>query len=158
MSLHATIPMKNIGPIKIKGPVLQEEIMVPLATYETPLWPSTHRGALISKMTDGILVTVIHDKMTRSIVMEGPDAVYLANVAASLKGLKDELQAVVLTTSRFATLEDWHTQIVGNLLFIRFELSTGDAAGHNMVTKASEALQEWILKSLLKINLRIYIR
>jgi hydroxymethylglutaryl-CoA reductase (NADPH) len=55
------------------------------------------------------------------------------------------LQEVVATTSRFARLKDLHTQVVGNLLYLRFELSTGDASGHNMVTKAADALMKWLL-------------
>ena len=41
----ATIPMRLIGPLKLIGPEVEAEVMVPLATFETPLWPSTHRGA-----------------------------------------------------------------------------------------------------------------
>ncbi|UUT36675.1 hypothetical protein [Microbacterium elymi] len=38
--------------------------------------------------------------------------------------------------------------MVGNLLFVRFELSTGDASGHNMVTLASDRLMEHILSTV----------
>jgi hydroxymethylglutaryl-CoA reductase (NADPH) len=51
----------------------------------------------------------------------------------------------VAGTSRFARLLDLHTQIAGNLLFVRFELSTGDASGHNMVTNAAEKLLDHVL-------------
>lgn len=144
--------MRMVGPVNIVGPVLQEELFVPLATFETPLWPSTTRGAMVSKSAGGIKVVVLEDKMTRSVVAQGPDAEYVANVAAALKGYKEELAAVVRTTSRFACLEDWHIQIVGNLIYIRFEMTTGDAAGHNMTTKAADVLLEWILKHFQKLQ------
>lgn len=48
-------------------------------------------------------------------------------------------------TSRHAKLVDIHDEIVGNLLFVRFALETGDASGHNMVTRAADALMERIL-------------
>jgi hydroxymethylglutaryl-CoA reductase (NADPH) len=38
-----------------------------------------------------------------------------------------------------------HSQIAGNLLFLRLEYTTGDASGHNMVTQAGEALMNHIL-------------
>jgi hydroxymethylglutaryl-CoA reductase (NADPH) len=38
-----------------------------------------------------------------------------------------------------------HRQIVGNLLYLRLEMSTGDASGHNMVTGAAEAVMQWVL-------------
>ena len=44
-ALHFTpMPTKWVGPINITGEVINEAVRVPLATYETPLWPSTDRG------------------------------------------------------------------------------------------------------------------
>lgn len=142
----AAIPMKNVGPIKIKGPVLEAEVTVPLATFESPLWPSVNRGATISRLCGGISVTLVDDCMTRSVLVEAKDAQYAHQVVSALKGLRLELEQVVQSTSRFARLKDWHSQIVGKLLFLRFSISTGDAAGHNMATIAAEALLNWILK------------
>ena len=58
----------------------------------------------------------------------------------------EEMNAVVRARSRFARLIDLHKQIVGNMLYIRLEFTTGDASGHNMVTLAAEKLQSWILR------------
>lgn len=149
---HAAVPMRTVGPIKITGPVLQEEIMVPLATFETPLWPSCNRGALVSRLSGGIKAVVVSDKMTRSVLVEAPDAEYAHSVISALCSYTDELAKVVSNTSRFAILEDWNTQIVGNLIYIRFEMKTGDASGHNMTTKAADALLEWILTRFLKLQ------
>ncbi len=148
----ATIPTKIVGPMKIIGPVLQEEIRVPLATFETPLWPSTNRGAAVSRLTSGIKVVVVDDRMTRSVLVEGPDAEYVSQVVGALKGYRHELSQVVTKTSRFAHLENWHVQLVGNLLYIRFEMTTGDAAGHNMTTKAADALLDWIIERFPKLQ------
>lgn len=150
--LYAEIPMRSLGPVKITGPILDEEVSVPLATFETPLWPSTNRGAIVSKLAGGIKTVIIEESMTRSVVVEGIDTEYVANVAVELKSCQDELKAVVTHTSRFAHLENWHVQIVGNLLYIRFSMSTGDASGHNMVTKAADALLDWILKRFSKLR------
>lgn len=149
---YAAIPMRSIGPMKIIGPVLQEEVSVPLATFETPLWPSTQRGALVSRLSAGIRAVVVDDRMTRSILLEGPDAEYVYKVVLGLKSYKEELEQVVEQTSRFARLQDWHTQIVGNLLYIRFEMTTGDASGHNMTTKAADQLLNWIKQRYPKLE------
>lgn len=144
--------MRFIGPIKIIGPVLNEEVEVPLATYESPLWPSTNRGALVSRKTTGIRSVIIDDRMTRSVLVEASDAEYAYNVVSALKGYKDELTEVVASTSRFAKLEDWHTQIVGKLIYIRFAMTTGDASGHNMTTQAADTLLDWILARFPKLQ------
>ncbi len=142
----ATVPMKNIGPLKIIGPEMDDEVMVPLATYESPLWPSVERGARVARVSGGIRCVVVDERMTRSILLEAPTAVEAVMVADALKARRGEVQEIVSTTSRFAELLDIHTQIVGNLLFVRLEFSTGDASGHNMVTKASDAVMNWTLQ------------
>ncbi len=142
---QASIPMKWIGPIKIVGD-LNADVSVPMATFETPLWPSTNRGAKISRLTDGIAVTLLNEKMTRSVVLEGPNAAYSKQVVDALRGEHQHaLKAVVASTSRFASLDSWHEQMVGKLLYLRFSVQTGDASGHNMTTKAADALINWIL-------------
>ncbi len=145
-SAYAAIPMRTVGPIKISGNVLDEQLCVPLATLEMPLWPSVGRGALLSRLApQGIQVVVVDACMTRSVVFEGPDAKTILQVVQALESHREVLENVVKSTSRFARLRDWHVQIVGNLLYLRFEMQTGDAAGHNMVTKASDALISWFL-------------
>jgi hydroxymethylglutaryl-CoA reductase (NADPH) len=39
-------------------------------------------------------------------------------------------------------------QIAANLLFVRFELTTGDASGHNMVTNAADTLMDHVLATV----------
>ncbi|PID42798.1 MAG: hydroxymethylglutaryl-CoA reductase [Gammaproteobacteria bacterium] len=142
---QALIPMQTVGPIKITGPVLNEEVSVPLATYETPLWPSVGRGAKVSRLAGGIKATVIDDRMTRSILLEADDAEAAMLAMQSVRSRHGELQEVVSKSSRFAKLIDMHSQIVANLLFLRFEFTTGDASGHNMVTSAADELILWVL-------------
>lgn len=139
------IPTKIVGPIKIIGAEVNEEISVPLASFEKPLWPSVNRGALISRLTKGITVTIISDSMTRSVLVEAPDAQYAQQIISELSTLFPELEKTTKTTSSYAKLIACQPQLVGNLLFLRFAFHTGEAAGHNMTTKASEALLNWLL-------------
>ncbi len=140
MNDHITIPMKWIGPVKIIGQEVNTEVKVPLATLETPMWPSTNRGASVSRLTAGIHCVVIDERMTRSIVMEADSVATLSQVVNDLKLHDDELKQAVTGTSRFAKLIGWHYQIIGNQLFLRIEAQTGDASGHNMVTKAADSV------------------
>lgn len=142
---QAPIPMKTVGPISITGTVLNEQVSVPLATYETPLWPSVGRGALVSRLAGGINTTVIDDRMSRSILLEAKDAAAAMNAVNDLSARKAELNEVVAESSRFAKLIDLNSQIVANLIYLRLEFTTGDASGHNMVTNAADRLIPWIL-------------
>ena len=148
MTQTAAIPMRFVGPINITSEYINDCVRVPLATYETPLWPSVSRGAKISRaVTGGINVDIINDVMTRSIVLEAPTAKEAHQFIRTINAQFSILQDIVTTTSRFAMLSNIHSDIVGNLIYLRFSLETGDASGHNMVTKAAEALCHWILKT-----------
>ncbi len=145
----AAVPMQWVGPMRISGDVVAEEISVPLATYETPLWPSVRRGAKVSRHCEqGILATVVDDRMTRSILLEAEDAAAALAAVRQLQAGMAELQAVVSQSSNYARLIDLNTQIAGNLLFVRFEFTTGDASGHNMVTLAADKLIEQVLRTV----------
>jgi hydroxymethylglutaryl-CoA reductase (NADPH) len=143
--LFAAVPMQRVGPVLLAGPEVTGALLLPLATYETPLWPSVARGARVTTLAGGIRAVVVDDRMTRSILVEAPDAAEALRVAEAVVARHAEAQAVAAQTSRFARLLAIHRQIIGNLLYLRFEFSTGDAAGHNMVTAAADRLMDWLL-------------
>ena len=145
---HVTpLPTQWVGPIEITGDVVDERVSVPLATYESPLWPSTARGAGVSRYAGGIRCTVVDERMTRSILMRARNGAEALAAWNALSARQEEIAEIVSSTSRFARLIGLNRQIVGNLLYIRLECATGDASGHNMVTKAADAVLEWVLKT-----------
>ena len=148
----ASIPMQLVGPMKLCGAEVCGEITVPLATYESPLWPSVNRGARLSVQTGGIKTVITDERMTRSILLEASDAEQALAAYTQLESRRQDMNDVVAQTSRFARLRDMHVQFMANLLFIRFEMSTGDAAGHNMVTNAADKLVSWILEQFPELT------
>ena len=151
----AAIPMRTVGPIRINSALAQGDFKVPMATFESPLWPSVGRGAKVSCATEGgIQVTIADDRMARSVVLQAPNAAVAVGVVEDLHVRYAQMEAIITQSSRFAHLIDIHTQIVGNLLYVRFELSTGDAAGHNMVTQAAQYLMNWMLEEYTELNLQ----
>jgi hydroxymethylglutaryl-CoA reductase (NADPH) len=143
--LSTPIPTKRVGPALIHYAGVSEEVLFPLATYETPLWPSTARGARACTVAGGIHVTVTGDCMTRSVYFEAPSAAAAAAAGKVITASREALAAATRETSRFATLLDVHLQQVSRFLYARFSFQTGDASGHNMATKAAERCQNWIL-------------
>ncbi|PJE95974.1 hydroxymethylglutaryl-CoA reductase [Streptomyces carminius] len=143
----AGVPMRWVGPLRISGNVATLETEVPLATYESPLWPSVGRGARISTMVgQGIVTTLIDERMTRSVFVRAKDAQTAHMASLEVDARLDELRELVRTCGRFVELIGFHHEIAANLLFLRFEFSTGDASGHNMATLAADALLTHILE------------
>lgn len=145
------VPTRWVGPLRVSGDAVAPtgqhiEISVPLATFETPLWPSVGRGASISREIEGGIRTVVVDeRMTRSVLFVTQSALVAQHGAKIIAQRYEELQQVVSAASRYARLIEAHPEIVGNLLFVRFAYNTGDASGHNMATAASEAVMQRIL-------------
>ncbi len=140
----ASIPMQTIGPLRLIGDV-EDEIMVPLATYETPLWPSVNRGARVCSAAGGIQVTLLNEQMTRSFAVQAEDAQAARRISQGIESRLTEAGDVVAATSRFARLKSLNTRIVGRLIYLRLAIDSGDASGHNMVTQSAEQLQNWVL-------------
>jgi hydroxymethylglutaryl-CoA reductase (NADPH) len=148
----ANVPMAKIGPIRIKGMEVNDDVVVQLATYETTLWPSTNRGAIVSRACNGINAIITDERMTRSIALQAKNATVALNIKEKLHQQRNALQEVTQKTGRFVKLVDLQVQIIGNILFIRFEFTTGDASGHNMVTKASDQLVSWLLANYPQLS------
>ena len=139
------VPMRLVGPALLAGPEVEGEFLLPLATYETPLWPSVERGARATARAGGIRAVVTGGTMTRSILLDAPDAVAAADLVRFLEASLDDLRAAAAATSRFARLDSLHCEQLGHLVYARFAFATGDASGHNMTTRAADALMDWIL-------------
>src|SRR5690625_6133703 len=99
------VPTRWVGPLRLSGNAVTGDVEVPLATYETPLWPSVGRGARVSQKVDGgIRAVVVDERMTRSVLFVAPDAQVTSRAAeldsAGLAGMQD----VLTTGSRSAAL------------------------------------------------------
>ncbi len=144
-SVVTVIPTKNVGLIKMIYDGKAEEILVPLATFETPLWSSVKRGALVSQKTDGVLVSVSDDGMSRSSILEAENSQLALLCKKWIEEHQVDIANIVLTTSNFAKFKEIRAENVGNVLYIRLSITTGNAAGHNMVTAAMDAVLKLII-------------
>ena len=147
----AEVPLAWVGPVKVGDETSGMggwawEGAVPLATYETPLWASVERGAHATARAGGLRCVVQDDRMARSVMVEAPDAAGAADAARWLEAHQDELRAVAEGTSRHAKLLAVRTETAGRLLYARIECATGEASGHNMVTRAADAVLGWFLE------------
>lgn len=151
--IFCPVPVRYVGPITIRPSCLNTyQVDVPLATYETPLWPSVKRGALATTQSGGISVVVCGDCMTRSILFDAMSAQRAFEIVTYLNRSRHEIVALVTATSHHLTSIDFTTRIVGSCVFLRLSGATGNASGHNMITKAADVLLQWICKKFADVR------
>ncbi len=143
----AKIPVGLIGPLKVNGPYANaQSYYVPLATTEGALVASYNRGAKVISMSGGANVLCLSESISRSpgFIFKGlfESAQFVAWVSENFDVLKD----IAKTTTRFGHLEDFDTKIDGKYVWINFKFTSGDAAGQNMVTIATDAICQYIDK------------
>jgi hydroxymethylglutaryl-CoA reductase (NADPH) len=91
-------------------------------------------------------VKILDERMTRSVIFEAPDVEQAYQVASNCALRIDDMQQAIAKRSRYTKLIDIHHEIVGKLLYLRFEFTTGNASGHNMVTQAADDLMVWFVR------------
>lgn len=143
-----SIPMQKVGPFSMLfgDSATAELVDMSLATFETPLWPSVGRGAKVSREIGGLRATLISDNMTRSIAIKAKSAHDAHQIVKAWEN-DPKLSATAETTGRFVKLSDWHARILGRNIYLRLSYTTSEASGHNMVTKASDAVIDYLCKN-----------
>lgn len=129
-------------PVGVAGPLIldHKEYQVPMATTEGCLVASTNRGCRAIMLGGGARSRILADGMTRGPVVRLPSACEAAEVKSWLdstegfKVVKDTFDS----TSRFARLGRLQASVAGRNLYIRFQSTTGDAMGMNMISKGTE--------------------
>ena len=140
----AQVPVGLAGPVLIKGEHAQGEFYVPLATTEGTLVASYSRGMRLLTESGGVKTTVLESQMQRAPVFTFTDALAARDfgdwVNANLAAITEAAEA----TTSIGKLQHIEQYGMGPMRFLRFNFSTGDAAGQNMTNKATYAACEWI--------------
>lgn len=142
----AQIPVGIIGPLRINGLYAHGDFYVPLATTEGALVASYNRGAKIISLSGGARVLCLLERVSRAPGFAFNDLVEAGQFIIWAVGQFDKFQEIAKTTTSHGNLEDIKITIDGNQVYINFEYTTGDAAGQNMVTIATEAVCKYIMQ------------
>ena len=141
----AQVPIGFAGPLRINGEHAQGDFLIPLATSEGTLVASYNRGMKLLNLCGGVKSTVIGDAMQRAPVFVFDDARggrdFVAWVEDNMDQIRDEAEA----TSHIARLGDIDSYQANKFVYLRFNFTTGDAAGQNMVGRATFAACSWII-------------
>ncbi|UAA37926.1 hydroxymethylglutaryl-CoA reductase [Paraneptunicella aestuarii] len=146
----AQVPIGVAGPVVVNGEYAKGEFLVPLATTEGTLVASYNRGMKLMNMSGGVKSTVVDDAMQRAPVFVFEDARgardFVAWIKENFAHIKEEAEA----TSSVAKLTYIDHFLSNKFAFLRFNFKTGDAAGQNMVGRATFAASGWILDNYKK--------
>ena len=140
----AQVPIGLAGPLRIDGEHVQDEVYVPLATTEGTLVASYNRGMRVLTEAGGVRTTVVDDRMQRAPVFVCADARESRDLGAWVQEHLPEVALAAQATTSVGRLLDIEQYAVGPLRYLRLNYSTGDAAGQNMVGRATLAACEWI--------------
>jgi hydroxymethylglutaryl-CoA reductase (NADPH) len=152
----AQVPIGLAGPLKVHGEHAQGDFLIPLATTEGTLVASYNRGIKLLNMSGGVTCTVVDDAMQRAPVFIFDSA----REARDFKRWVDQHMAQIAeqaeTTSRVAKLLEIEIYLASKFAYLRFNYFTGDAAGQNMVGRATFTACSWILEQVKTVR-RFYL-
>jgi hydroxymethylglutaryl-CoA reductase (NADPH) len=140
----AQVPIGIAGPLLVDGEHARGTFYVPLATTEGTLVASYSRGMKLLYQAGGVRTTVMADVMQRAPAF-GFDSAREARafgdwVADNFAAIKNEAEA----TTRVGRLHDIEQFSASRFMFLRFNFTTGDAAGQNLTGKATQRACTWI--------------
>ena len=132
------------GRYLVNGEHAKGEFYVPLATTEGTLVASYNRGMKLLYECGGVTVTVVDDAMQRAPAFVFGSAREARDFGVWVKDHFAEIKAKAESTTGSGKLRDIQQFPASRFLYLRFNYTTGDAAGQNMVGKATKAACDWI--------------
>jgi hydroxymethylglutaryl-CoA reductase (NADPH) len=140
----AQVPIGIAGPLLVNGEHATGEFFVPLATTEGTLVASYNRGMKLLHAAGGVTTTIVDDAMQRAPAFLFENARHARDFGAWVTEHFDVIKAQAETTTRTGKLRDIDQYSAARFRYLRFNYTTGDAAGQNMVGRATKAACDWI--------------
>jgi len=142
----AQVPIGLAGPLQIHGEHAEGEFLIPLATSEGTLVASHNRGMKALNLCGGVKASIMADAMQRAPVFVLRDARSCRDFVEWVLAHSDEIRGEAEATSSVAKLQYIDPYTASKFAYLRFNFTTGDAAGQNMVGRATLAACNWILE------------
>ncbi|MGK0501412.1 MAG: hydroxymethylglutaryl-CoA reductase (NADPH) [Alteromonadaceae bacterium] len=140
----AQVPIGLAGPLIIEGVDAHGEFYVPMATTEGTLVASYNRGMRLTAESGGVKTTVIDDAMQRAPVFVFEDARAALAFGKWVTDNFELIKAKAEETTSVGKLRDIEQYAVSKMRWLRFNFTCGDAAGQNMVSKATRHACQWM--------------
>lgn len=133
------IPMSVASPLMVDGTYARGEFAVPLCTVEGTLTLSMTRGLLAMAMGGGCRATHYRQELSRSPAFVLPSVHDIPEFIEQVRGDHEAIRAAAEATTRFGRLLRIDPVPMHNWVVLDFVYDTGNAAGQNMVTIATDA-------------------
>ncbi|HEX2811007.1 MAG TPA: hydroxymethylglutaryl-CoA reductase [Kineosporiaceae bacterium] len=146
------IPVGIAGPLLVNGEHAHGEYLIPLATSEGTLVASYNRGMKVLNAAGGVKCTVQDDSMQRAPVFIFDSAREAREFRSWLRQNLPKITEVAESTTTVGKLLRIETYLAHRFAFCRFDYTTGDAAGQNMVSNATFAATSWIISQRPEIR------
>ena len=142
----AQIPIGIAGPLQVNGEHAKGEFLIPMATTEGTLVASYNRGMKLLNMNGGVTATVVGDAMQRAPVFVFDNARQARDFVHWLDENIESVRQQADATDPFVHLSYIDHILSNKFAYLRFNYTTGDAAGQNMVGRATFVACSWILE------------
>lgn len=136
---YARVPLGIAGPLVLRGDA-PGAWLVPFATTEGTMVASYQRGMKIAAEAGGIDVRVLRDGLVVWPTIAFPSVDAALTAARWVDANRAELVAAAEGTTRHGKVTSVGWELLGRRLLLRVEMTTGDAMGINMVTRAVGAM------------------
>ena len=144
---ETTLPLGIAGPVKVKGFNLKtKEHYIPLSTTEGALIASINRGCKAINQSGAATVYIQEIGATRGPVYETKNLKTGFWFIDWLKQNEKEIKVVAERTSSHLQYLKFEAKVIGPYTYVRFYFKTGEAMGMNMVTFATESINQLIKK------------
>ena len=138
------VPVGLAGPLRVNGLFAHGDFYVPLATTEAALVASYSRGAQLLTEAGGCTALLLNEGVSRApgfaFASVTDAALFVMWATANLEAFS----AAAAATTRHGRLVDMQAALEGNHVYLVFDFTTGEAAGQNMATIATEAICRYI--------------
>ena len=138
------VPVGIAGPLRVNGLFAQGDYYAPLATTEAALVASYSRGAQLITKAGGATALLLSEGVSRAPGFAFDDLRQAGLFVSWIVPQLEKLKSIAAATTRYGELIDLQITLEGNHVYLRFDYTTGDAAGQNMVTIATQAICDYI--------------
>ncbi|HSP43582.1 MAG TPA: hydroxymethylglutaryl-CoA reductase [Luteolibacter sp.] len=151
------MPIGLAGPLRVNGMAAMGDYPIPLATTEAALVASYHRGCRLLTAAGGCTALVLYESLSRAPGFVFETAADACRFIAWAVERFDDFKRIAESTTAHGRMVDLGCTVEGNHVYLNFEFTTGDASGQNMVTIATQAVCDEILKQAPVKPLQHYV-